>query len=219
MDPDQADNQRQEKSVSVRMVRDADEAANYAPQIARWAYGSSPEYFNLLFNEETSALTRLQRWTLRCDSEFSARCCMILFNDGIASGGAIAFAGTELLARRRADLVQLLKESSKIERDTLKNRLARFAHRSIAAEPTDFYIRAIAIDCKARGLGLGRRLLAECEQRGLGMGFSRVSLDVRSDNLVAVRLYERFGFRVVHESEIGDNGWTLWTMVHDLVTR
>ncbi len=197
----------------MQLLRDSDEVANYASQIARLAYQSSPEYFNLLFNDELSALAQLEKWTLRRDSEYSAFCCMILLEDGVASGGAITFGGNEQLQRRRADLFQLFKELSRIDRDRLKSKLAQVAHLAHPAESTDFYIRVLAIDPKARGRGLGALLLTECVQRGFAMGFARVRLEVRADNLAAVRLYERAGFQSISESEIGGGGWSLRTMI------
>ena len=207
------DSQRQQKSVSVQLLQGSDEVFNYASQIARWAYQSSPEYFDLLFSDESSALARLEKWALRRDSEYSAFCCMILLDDGVASGGAITFGGNEQLERRRADLFQLFKEFSRIERDQLKSKLAQVAHLAYPAESTDFYIRVLAIDPKARGRGLGARLLTECVERGFTMGFARVRLEVRADNVAAVRLYERAGFQLLSESEIGAGGWSLRTMI------
>jgi ribosomal protein S18 acetylase RimI-like enzyme len=207
------DNQRQQKSVSVQLLHGSDEVANYASQIARWAYQSSPEYFNLLFNDELSALARLEKWALRRDSEYSGSCCMILFDDGMASGGVIAFGGNEQLQRRRADLFQLFKELSRIERDQLKSKLAHVAHLAHAAESTDFYIRALAIGPKARRHGLGTHLLTECVRRGFALGFPRVRLEVRADNLAAIRFYERTGFQLIPESETAKDGWSLRTMI------
>jgi ribosomal protein S18 acetylase RimI-like enzyme len=205
--------QGQEEPVSVRLLCSSDEAAKYAPQIARWAYQSNVEYFNLLFNNELSALGQLEQWTLRRNSEYSALCCMILFDDGLASGGAIVFGGNEQLERRRADLFQLFKGLSRTDRDQLKSKLEQVAHAAQTAEPTDFYTRTLAIDPKARGRGLGARLLAACVQRGFATGFARVRLEVRTDNLAAVKLYERAGFQGISESEVARYGGRLRTMI------
>ena len=207
------DSQRQQKLVSVQPLHSSGEVANYASQIARWAYQSSPEYFDLLFSDELSALAQLEKWALRRDSEYSGFCCTILLDDGIASGGVIAFGGNEQLQRRRADLFQLFKELSRKERDELKGKLTHVAHLAHAAESTDFYIRALAIDPKARRHGLGTHLLTECVQRGFALGFPRVRLEVRADNLAATRFYERAGFQLIPESDIAKDGWSLRTMI------
>ena len=47
-----------------------------------------------------------------------------------------------------------------------------------------------------RGQGLGARLLDDSLERAKLAGITRVELEVREDNLPALRLYERFGFEV-----------------------
>lgn len=213
MKADDFHRQRQDKSLSVQLLCSPDEVASHASQIARWTYQSNPEYFNLLFDNESSAVARLEKWALRRDSEYSAFDCMIVLDDGVASGVAVAFGGEEQLGRRRADLFQLFKELSRIEREQLKSNLEQVANLAQPAEPKDFYIRAFTIDPSARGRGLGARLLTECVQRGFTLGFSRVRLEVRADNLPAVRLYERAGFQVIAESEMARDGGRFRTMI------
>lgn len=47
-----------------------------------------------------------------------------------------------------------------------------------------------------RGQGIGRRLLEACLAKAWRNGITRVELEVRADNLPAIRLYEQFGFTV-----------------------
>ena len=58
-------------------------------------------------------------------------------------------------------------------------------------------VMTIAVHPKARGRGLGRHLLDELLTRAARSGARRVMLEVRADNLSAVRLYERSGFTLV----------------------
>ncbi|QJQ95316.1 MULTISPECIES: GNAT family N-acetyltransferase [Halomonadaceae] len=50
---------------------------------------------------------------------------------------------------------------------------------------------------EARGEGLGRRLLERLEEEARLRELSRLSLEVRADNRVALGLYRRMGFRLV----------------------
>jgi ribosomal protein S18 acetylase RimI-like enzyme len=52
-----------------------------------------------------------------------------------------------------------------------------------------------------QGQGIGTLLLKDLIQIGLERNFSAICLSVREDNLAAVRLYERMGFRRVNGSE------------------
>jgi ribosomal protein S18 acetylase RimI-like enzyme len=46
-----------------------------------------------------------------------------------------------------------------------------------------------------RGRGLGERLMRSAVEHSWRIGLLRIDLDVRADNLAAIRLYEKFGFR------------------------
>ena len=48
-----------------------------------------------------------------------------------------------------------------------------------------------------RGQGIGRQLLEACINKSWGNGLTRIELEVRADNLAAIRLYKALGF--VHE--------------------
>lgn len=51
-----------------------------------------------------------------------------------------------------------------------------------------------------RGRGIGKDLLAATLAHARGAGITRVELEVRVDNAIAIRLYERIGF--VHEGRM-----------------
>lgn len=46
-----------------------------------------------------------------------------------------------------------------------------------------------------RGRGIGQQLLSACLDRARANGITRVELEVRADNLRAIKLYERMGFQ------------------------
>ena len=58
-------------------------------------------------------------------------------------------------------------------------------------------INNIALRPDLRGLGLGHVLLRACLEVGLAEGCTEATLEVRPSNLVARRLYERYGFREI----------------------
>ncbi len=58
-----------------------------------------------------------------------------------------------------------------------------------------YYIMALAVYREFRGSGVGQRLIAEAESAAQAKGFEETSLNVFSENLGAVRLYEKLGYR------------------------
>jgi ribosomal protein S18 acetylase RimI-like enzyme len=53
----------------------------------------------------------------------------------------------------------------------------------------------VAVDAAEQGRGVGRALMAELARRATLAGCTRWELNVKPDNLPAIRLYERFGMR------------------------
>jgi ribosomal protein S18 acetylase RimI-like enzyme len=55
-------------------------------------------------------------------------------------------------------------------------------------------VYSLAVSAAARGMGIGRRMMAKAERETRMRGCSRMRLEVRMDNMPAIRLYESLGF-------------------------
>lgn len=62
------------------------------------------------------------------------------------------------------------------------------------AGTTSARIYSLAVNEAARGLGVGRKLMARAEREACKRGCSNIHLEVRTDNIPAMRLYEKLGF-------------------------
>lgn len=58
-------------------------------------------------------------------------------------------------------------------------------------------IIAFAVRREFRGMGIGKKLLAEAIKRLESRGKKRITLEVRVSNFQAQELYKKFGFRIV----------------------
>lgn len=64
-----------------------------------------------------------------------------------------------------------------------------------AFNPPTAQIGLIAVQSEARGLGIGRHLIAEVAKLAAASGCERLSVITQAENLPALRLYERMGFQ------------------------
>ncbi|HZG75215.1 MAG TPA: ribosomal protein S18-alanine N-acetyltransferase [Paenibacillus sp.] len=77
------------------------------------------------------------------------------------------------------------------------------------------HVTNIAVTGEFRGRRLGQRLLTELASRAERLGAGRMTLEVRPSNLVARRLYEKFGFEAVgvrpgYYSDNGEDAIIMW---------
>jgi ribosomal protein S18 acetylase RimI-like enzyme len=84
--------------------------------------------------------------------------------------------------------------------------LALFRTGAVAAR-----LYSIAVDGRSARRGLGRLLVAACEAEAEARGCAALRLEVRADNLGAIRLYQARGYRIFgrHATYYADGGAAL----------
>lgn len=78
----------------------------------------------------------------------------------------------------------------------------------------EYHIGTIATDQNSRGLGIGTKLLLHADNMARKSGFHKISLTVKEHNVLARKLYERVGYKVV--DKIDKKPFHLYRMVKNL---
>lgn len=65
-----------------------------------------------------------------------------------------------------------------------------------------WYVNALAVRAGSRGAGIGSGLMASVEHRARDAGYGTLSIQVYAQNLGAVRLYQRLGFKTAGRSPV-----------------
>jgi putative acetyltransferase len=90
---------------------------------------------------------------------------------------------------------------------------------SAVLQETGLYVRGMAVLPKARGFGVGRRLLEEVEAFAMANGCKRLFLNTTPFLRRAIRLYEDFGFRATDRQPHDLYGTPLFSMEKILAQR
>lgn len=205
-----------EGQLELLRLSDPQSVETHASQLADWVLLTGSRFFAALFGEELKAREQLQRWISRRDSEFSGFLATIALRDRIPAGVVIAIPGSEVRARRRADLLALLSSSPRSWRAILKQNLEVLAGATAAIEDSDYYLRCLAVDRSQRRRGVARALLRRSMFDGAALGYSRFRLDVETDNPVAVGLYRSAGFRIVESRSLPVLGFGMHSMAAEV---
>ena len=77
-------------------------------------------------------------------------------------------------------------------------------------------LRMLLVEPKARGLGLGQRLVEECVRFAKQVGYRKITLWTQSDLDAARNIYQKAGFRLVHKNSHHSWGQDLVAEIWDL---
>jgi ribosomal protein S18 acetylase RimI-like enzyme len=185
------------------------------PDVLAWLPDAAGTYFEFVFGCVDAARAVFTRWLARESSEISIRRVTLLRQGNHSVGGFLALSGADLSDCQRADLVAILKEAARGERDQL---LARMHIVSALRPPVDgdvFYLSKLGVVRERRGQGLGRALVLEYFAAGRRAGLRRFELDVEADNLSAISLYRSVGMAPISEASSEDGTIRMYRMAKD----
>lgn len=177
-------------AISIRPARPSDAIA--AASLIHLAMGEYAEFF--AGDAEPEKL--LAALFVRTGNRFSYSFGTVIESDSEAAGLLLAYPAAKMgsldLGTGR-HLLSLLGF----------RRMARLAWKMIPmtsvreAERGEFYVSTLAVRPAFQGRGFGARLMSCAEEQARGSGLKRCSLIVDARNEVALRLYQKIGYKIV----------------------
>lgn len=163
-------------------------------EVESWIFDAGNPYWIWLWGSVPVARSRSLEWSARSNSELSLDSCRIVRSGGLAIGAYLAYPGSELNRRRRADTLALLQVARKEEGGELLNRLKSASSTFPLVADDEFHLSRLAVAPLVRGRGFGKEILNHFLASGRNEGFNRFSLNVAISNSAAIRLYVSAGF-------------------------
>lgn len=173
----------------IRPARPQD-AAFMVPLVAESSGGVWPAMWHALARDGESTDAAGERYLADVSNDLSVR------------NAVVAASGTERLGMMIAYQEQAPATAADTDSGLDPMLLAALAPYRELRDPDSLFIAELCCLPRARGQGLGGRLLAHAYERAAGSGLGAVSLRVFSENTGARRLYERSGFEVAGERAV-----------------
>ena len=148
----------------------------------------------------------------RPTSEIALGRSRILTEGPEIAGGFIALGGSELKLARKADTLALWKTVPANELRALMERMANGANLFSPVADDEYYLSKLGLNGQFRGRGLGSTLIERYLKEGRERGYRRYSLEVRSSNEPAIRLYKSAGFRIDSRLQSRDGRFQYFAM-------
>ena len=180
------------ESIHVRQA-DQNDARFLVPLIAESSGGVWPAVWKALANEGESIEASGARYLADPANDLSVRNTILIESNGARLGAMTSYREKHIPSSGHSS-----SDRSSLPVDLSK---ALLPYRELS-DPNSLFIAEICFLPEARGKGLGTRLLEYARNLAIEMGLPSVTLRVFSENVGAIRLYERSGFQKVDKRPV-----------------
>ena len=170
----------------------------------RWDFAelmviSAPHFFPMLYGEDVKLI--MSYLFARPHNLFSFQHVLFAEVEGEKAGMIL---GYDRLLKRREEARTGFLLALFMKLDFIKKLLNFMRAKGAVGKVNEgeYYISNLAVYPDFRGIGVGSGLLLEAEKKAKEEGATWITLDVETINSTAIKLYRRFGYRVVGESSI-----------------
>ncbi len=141
-------------------------------------------------------LKALRHWFVKKGNRCSHEFCTLALVDGATAGLLLTLRGDRLEQLERTMANGVLKVYTPFQLLRMLWRLMVLG-RTDEANSDEYLVSNVAVVPQFRRRGIATALLQKAEQEANDQGFTKLVLEVETDNSGAIRAYERFGFSTV----------------------
>ncbi|MBW2595337.1 MAG: GNAT family N-acetyltransferase [Deltaproteobacteria bacterium] len=168
--------------------------------ILPWIEAAGNPYYDWLFQDPATTTFFMKLWIRNRQSEiFIARIHALFVDDQIA-GGFIALNGKNLSKCRQVDAKYLITKSNLKQRKKIMLRLSLSDSLFPIVSEDEYYLSKIGINPSFRCKGYGSLLMDKYLEQGGKSGLNKYRLDVFTENQIAIKCYEKCGFKIDKET-------------------
>ncbi len=176
----------------IRPARDED--ADLAVSILRSSMGELTDY---LFGDKTHPAEKYLARLYKTDGHrFSRRYSWVLEDKDKAVGFLLCFPGRKINRLQAALFAKLFSVYGLASTVRMIGRMLPLIN-VLETKADEYYISNVGVSPAFRGCGYGTRLMAFAEEQACKAGIKKCSLTVDVQNVGAIRLYERLGYKIV----------------------
>ncbi len=200
-------------SITYKRATDFPDPESVIPQAVPWVLAASYPYYEWLLGSPELAQSTVSKWMKRQSSEIFIRRVRFVLCDSEIAGGYLGMPGHELKKARMADAEALWADADESGRAALLQRIASTANLFPPVQDDEYYMSKFGLNPSARGRGRAWRIAKEAIRDVFSQGYTRLRLDVRADNEVAIRIYKALGFELFHTAQSADGQLKYQSMI------
>jgi ribosomal protein S18 acetylase RimI-like enzyme len=200
---------------AIRLLCETTDEKSRLQHVLPWIKAAGDPYYDWFFQDDLTCNKFLCLWLQNPQSEIFIGRIQALFVGPLIAGGFIALDGEDLRKCRITDTKCLIAKSSLEQRRKILARLALSEGLFLPVSSDEYYLSKIAVDRGFESRGYGSLLMDMYLECGVKSGFSRYRLDVCVGNEIAIKCYEKFGFKTANESTTKNGELKYFSMTYE----
>jgi ribosomal protein S18 acetylase RimI-like enzyme len=186
-------------------------------KVADLIFETEPDVFSLLFGQKKEkALKRIKNIVKIGDNSFGYNNIYVAIDKDQIHGLTIIYKGGDIDRKLESERISDALDFLGVIRLTFFDKILLNRLLTSKISVNDLYVSNVCVDKESRGKGIGKFLLKNILDYAKREKCNRIIIDVSIDNIVAVGLYKKFGFKLNYKKKSFFWRITILNMIKEL---